>query len=76
MGNEWLRATQRNWVRIWFGHHIISEYVAEPDLAERYAESIGRRFHGLRVTNEPLPPKESALAAELPAEPLWPLTVQ
>lgn len=47
--------TRRRRVRVWFGETPISDYVAAPDIAERYEAAMRRRFAGLRITNEPLP---------------------
>jgi hypothetical protein len=44
----------RRKVKVWFGEHVIAQYVAEPALAQRYEQAMKRRFAGLRVTNEPL----------------------
>lgn len=57
-------------VRVWFGHHVVCEYADTSDLAERYADAMGRRFRGLKVTIErdhgrQLPP--------LPAQRMWEL---
>lgn len=61
---------ERRHVQVWFGSHVIADYTATPDLAERYAVAMGRRFAGLKVTNDPIPltaaPKEP-----LPGERLW-----
>lgn len=72
----------RRRVQVWFGHHVIAGYVAETLLADRYAAAMGRRFAGLRITNEPLSPKRLADPDILPDHPpiqteqrLWPLTV-
>jgi hypothetical protein len=70
---------QRRRVRVWFGSHVIASYCAEPELAERYAAAMDRRFAGLTVTNEPVEPPEgtmpASLEAELPSDQLlWPLT--
>ena len=67
----------RRCVRIWLGDHLIAEYVAEPDRASRYQSVMAPKFTGLRITVDPAPsgPAEPS-AAELPAEQLWPLTVQ
>lgn len=37
-------------VRVWFGTHLLHDHRAEPTAARNYAEAIGRRFAGLRVT--------------------------
>jgi hypothetical protein len=70
---------QRRRVQVWFGSHVIANYCAEPELAERYAAAMDRRFAGLTVTNEPLEPPEGTRPAssvpELPSDQLlWPLT--
>lgn len=56
------RIEQRH-VRVWFGEHVIAQYVAEPQLAARYAAAMDKRFAGLKITNEPILP--------LPSERLW-----
>ncbi|MDX6237623.1 MAG: hypothetical protein QOG10_2438 [Kribbellaceae bacterium] len=71
--------SQRRRVRVWFGSHVIANYCAEPELAERYAAAMDRRFAGLMVTNEPLQPPDDTVSAvpapELPSDQLlWPLT--
>jgi hypothetical protein len=65
-----IETSQRRHVRVWFGEHVIADYRADPDLAERYAHAMSRRFAGLRVTNDPLPPV-SRLPEPLPSETLW-----
>jgi hypothetical protein len=63
-------AKRTNRVRVWFGSHVIAEYVADLCEAEKYAVAIQRRFLGLRVTNEPL--DGSAPGVEpLPAKHWW-----
>lgn len=68
--------TQR--VRVWFGAHVVTEYVAAPERAAQYAEAVGRRFAGLRVTVDDVPAAHVAgggpSPAALPAERLWELT--
>ncbi|TDD28546.1 hypothetical protein E1218_06925 [Kribbella turkmenica] len=44
----------RRRVRVWFGEHVIAQYVAEAPLAARYEQAMRRRFAGLRVTNDVL----------------------
>jgi len=39
---------------VWFGEHVVADYRAEAELAERYAAAMSRRFAGLRVTNDPI----------------------
>ena len=50
----------RRRVRVWFGAHVIAQYVADPPLAARYEQAMRRRFAGLRVTNDILGPQEKA----------------
>lgn len=42
-------------VRVWFGDHAIVDFIGAPDLAERYAAAMRRRFISLPVTNDSLP---------------------
>jgi len=41
-------------VRVWFGRRLIFDYLADPDLAQRYEDAMRRRFAGVRITNEPV----------------------
>ncbi|WP_328333001.1 hypothetical protein OHA70_15435 [Kribbella sp. NBC_00382] len=73
---------ERRRVQVWFGSHVIATYVAERLLADRYAAAMSRRFAGLRITNEPLPPNAPTDPVQAPDHPtipseqrLWPLTV-
>jgi hypothetical protein len=63
--------TQRRRVRVWFGDHVVADYQAEADLADRYAAAMSRRFAGLRVTSEPIPPSDPSPGRKLPGERLW-----
>ncbi|UYM05855.1 hypothetical protein [Solicola gregarius] len=65
--------TGQQWVRVWFGQHVLADYAAEPAVADRYADAMRQRFMGLRVTSEPLPDNESE-AAPLPSERMWEMT--
>jgi hypothetical protein len=47
----------RRRVRVWFGEHVIAQYVAEAPLAARYEQAMRRRFAGLRVTNDIFGPR-------------------
>ncbi|MGZ0152793.1 hypothetical protein ACXJJ3_37445 [Kribbella sp. WER1] len=62
---------ERRRVRVWFGDHVVADYRAEAELAERYAEAMSRRFAGLRVTCEPLAEHERGPERKLPGERLW-----
>ncbi|MFD7159456.1 hypothetical protein ACFV9C_32990 [Kribbella sp. NPDC059898] len=62
---------ERRRVRVWFGEHVVADYRAEAELAERYAEAMSRRFAGLRVTSEPLPEHDPGPERRLPGERLW-----
>ena len=63
--------TPRRRVRVWFGDHVVADYQAEADLADRYAAAMSRRFGGLRVTSEPVPPSDPSPGRRLPGERLW-----
>ena len=43
-------------VLVWFGQHAIADYRACRELAEPYAHAMSRRFAGLRITSEVVPP--------------------
>jgi hypothetical protein len=64
---------RRRRVRVWFGNHVVADYRAEAELAERYAAAMSRRF-GLPVTSDPIPDTDTdpgpggALPGELPRE--------
>jgi hypothetical protein len=64
----------RRRVRVWFGKHVIADYRADADLAERYVAAMARRFVGLRITNEPDPERDAGSGRPLPGERLWDLT--
>lgn len=64
------QTSERRHVRVWFGEHVIASYVAEPDLAESYARAMGRRYAGLRVTND-LVPVDAPSAQPLPPRRIW-----
>ncbi|MEV0289986.1 MULTISPECIES: hypothetical protein [unclassified Kribbella] len=62
---------QRRRVLVWFGDHVVADYRAEADLAERYAAAMARRFAGLRVTSDPIPDADPGPDRTLPGERLW-----
>lgn len=64
---------QEQWVRVWFGKHVLANYAAEPAVADRYAEAMRQRFMGLRVTSDPLP-REPVATEPLPSERMWEMT--
>jgi len=69
-------------VRVWFGQHVIADYLAEPETAGRYALAMSRRFAGLNVTldrhHDGSTSVDEAKADRgpdpLPSERLWELT--
>jgi hypothetical protein len=65
-----VRAERRR-VRVWFGDHVVADYRAEAELAERYAAAMSRRFAGLRVTSDPVPDQDPGPERKLPGERLW-----
>ncbi|MEV0787747.1 hypothetical protein [Kribbella sp. NPDC050459] len=62
---------ERRRVRVWFGDHVVADYRAEAELAERYAAAMSRRFAGLRVTSDPIPDHDPGPGRRLPGERLW-----
>jgi hypothetical protein len=66
-----VRVVERRRVRVWFGDHVVADYRAEAELAERYAAALSRRFAGLRVTSEPIPDTDPGPDRALPGERLW-----
>ncbi len=69
---------ERRRVRVWLGSYVIADYIADAALADRYADAMRRRFAGLKVTSDALPPAVSETAQRaprpLPSERLWELT--
>ena len=65
--------TGQQWIRVWFGEHVLADYSAEPAVADRYAEAMRQRFMGLRVTSDPLP-ADGAAKEPLPTKRMWELT--
>ena len=61
---------QRRHIRVWFGEHVVADYRAEAELAERYAAAMSRRFAGLRVTNDPIndPRHDRTLPGDRPSD--------
>jgi hypothetical protein len=62
---------ERRRVRVWFGDHVVADYRAEAELAERYAAAMSRRFAGLRVTSDPITDHDPGPERKLPGERLW-----
>lgn len=59
-------------VRVWFGRHLVCEYADTSDLAKQYAEAMGRRFLGVKVTVE-VAGAHGRRPPRLPAERMWEL---
>jgi hypothetical protein len=65
---------ERRRVRVWFGEHVIADYIADDaEHADRYAEAMDRRFAGLNITNDPMPAPAPQMLP-LPSERLWSTT--
>ena len=52
------RPTDRR-VQVWFGEHLIADYIGNADAAAQFEAGMRRRFLSLRVTNEPAAPAGS-----------------
>lgn len=65
--------TGQQWIRVWFGEHVLADYAAEPAVAGRYARMMEQRFMGLQVTSDPLPDNQVS-AEPLPRERMWEMT--
>jgi hypothetical protein len=39
---------------LWFGRHLIADYIGDPASAARHEAAMRRRFPDLDITNEPL----------------------
>ncbi|MFC9688388.1 hypothetical protein ACFTSF_07580 [Kribbella sp. NPDC056951] len=44
----------RRRVRLWFGPHVLADFIGEPASADRHEAAMRRRFPGVHITNEPL----------------------
>jgi hypothetical protein len=62
-------ANQRQLVQVWFGSTVIASHIAAPVEAARYAELMGKRFAGLKITTGPAPDNETG--EPLPHPALW-----
>jgi hypothetical protein len=51
-------------VRVWFGEHLIADYISDPTSAADYEAAMRRRFLSLRVTNDPASPEASPDTAD------------
>lgn len=60
--------SERCRVTVWFGEHLVMSYSAEPAAAEDYAQSMARRYAGLRVR---IDDKVVEPLRSLPCERLW-----
>lgn len=66
------QTAERRHVKLWFGQHVIGEFIGEAEHAERYAEAMDKRFGGLRITTEPVPAGVTPVRAlPLPSKRLW-----
>lgn len=64
-------ATEHQRVRVWFGRHVIADYSARCDLAQRYAAAMRRRFAGLEITIDPIASDPARPSEPLPDERWW-----
>ncbi|TDW98240.1 hypothetical protein EV647_2945 [Kribbella sp. VKM Ac-2566] len=47
-------------VCVWFGTHLVADYVGDPDDAVAYESGMRGRFISLRISNEPAMPQAVA----------------
>jgi hypothetical protein len=72
MSEQVLERVERRHVKLWFGKHVIGEFVGDTEHAEQYAKAMDRKFGGLRITVDPVAPGETPVRAlPLPAKRLW-----
>ena len=55
-------------VRVWFGEHLVAEYVASRAAADAYTSAMTQRFAGLLVTVDD---EVSGRERPMPCERLW-----
>lgn len=63
--------TDHQRVRVWFGRHVIADYRARCDRAQRYAAAMRRRFAGLEITIDPIVSGPDRPSDPLPDERWW-----
>jgi hypothetical protein len=51
-------------VEVWFGEHLIADYIGDADAAAQFEAGMRRRFVSLRVTNAPAASQECPDAEE------------
>lgn len=72
MSEQVIERVEQLHVKLWFGQHVIGEFIGDRDHAERYAEAMDQRFGGLKITTDPIPPGVTPeRALPLPSKRLW-----
>lgn len=72
MSEQVLERVEQRHVKLWFGKHVIGEFVGDVEHAEQYAKAMDRKFGGLEITVAPVPPGETPVRAlPLPSKRLW-----
>lgn len=72
MSEQVIERVEQRHVKLWFGEHVIGEFIGEAEHAERYAEAMDRRFGGLKITTDPIPDGVTPVRAlPLPSKRLW-----
>jgi hypothetical protein len=72
MSEQVLERVEQRHVKLWFGRHVIGEFVGDVEHAEQYAKAMDRKFGGLEITVDPILAGETPVRAlPLPAKRLW-----
>lgn len=53
-------------VCVWFGTHLIADFIGDPDAAVAHESAMRGRFLSLRITNEPATPPLSVVDRSSP----------
>jgi hypothetical protein len=72
MSDQVLERVEQRHVKLWFGSHVIGEFVGDVEDAELYAKAMDRKFGGLKITVDPISAGETPVRAlPLPSKRLW-----
>lgn len=72
MSEQVIERVEQRHVQLWFGEHVIGEFVGDAEHAESYAKAMDRKFGGLEITTKVVPAGETPeRALPLPSRRLW-----